>query len=187
MDKNRDLFLMNQIYGTLFSLTNKVQIQGDKCIAKLTSRQFMTMIAIIHLPENETTINNIARKLGTTKQSVKQLITAMENNGYVVAIPSKHDKRALNIVITELGKQIVRECGVKSINFMANLFAKFSTQEMEILWLLLKKLYSFDGVEQDGFEENVNFEIDKDQKEEQNIALREFYRKRDERNGYKNE
>jgi DNA-binding MarR family transcriptional regulator len=181
MDNYRELFLMNQIYGTLFSLTNKVQIQGDRNIEKLTSRQFMTMIAIIHLSEDETTINNIARKLGTTKQSVKQLITAIENKGYVVTLPSKIDKRALNIRITELGKKVMKECGIKSMNFMCDLFKDFSIEEMEILWILLKKLYSFDGEEQDGFEENVNFETTEEQNEEQDIAIKEFLKRRNER------
>lgn len=53
----------------------------------------MAMVAIIHLPENETTLNNIAKKLGTTKQSVKQLITNLENKGYVLTVPSQYDKR----------------------------------------------------------------------------------------------
>jgi hypothetical protein len=29
-------------------------------------------------------------------------------------------------------------------------------EEMETLWNLLKKLYRFDGEEQDGFEENID-------------------------------
>lgn len=43
----------------------------------------MTMVAIAHLPEGKATFNNIARKLGTTKQNVKQIITAMEKKGYI--------------------------------------------------------------------------------------------------------
>lgn len=72
---------MQQTYATLFSLANKVQVKGDQSLELLTSRQHMAMVAIAHLPEDETTLNNIARKLGTTKQSVKQLITIMEKRG----------------------------------------------------------------------------------------------------------
>lgn len=49
----------------------------------------MAMVAIAHLPEDETTFNNIARKLGITKQSAKQLITIIENKGYVNVVPSR--------------------------------------------------------------------------------------------------
>lgn len=163
MNNNREIFLMQQTYSTLFSLANKLRVKGDKYFKSLTSRQFMTMMAIVHLSEDETTINNIARKLGTTKQSVKQLITNVENKGYVIIVPSKKDKRAVNVKITELGKQVMLECGERGMNFFPDLFKDFTMEEMEILWGLLKKLYRFDGEEQDGFEEkaNLKMEIDK--------------------------
>ncbi len=181
MDNYREVFLTQQIYATLFSLANKVQIQSDKCCESLTSRQYMAMVAIIHLPEDETTLNNIAKKLGTTKQSVKQLITILEGKGYVLTVPSENDKRAVNVKITEPGKKAMLECSEKSLYFMADLFNEFSTEEMEILWMLLKKLYHFDGEEQDGFEESVDFKASEDQEEIQNRALKEFERRRNER------
>src|SRR6478736_6047773 len=137
MDIYKELFLMQQTYATLFSLANKIQVKGDKSLELLTSRQHMAMVAIAHLPEDETTLNNIARKLGTTKQSVKQLITIMEE-----------------------------------------LFKKFSTEELEIMWKLLKKLYSFDGEEHDGFEEEGNIKMDDDHNELQVRVIRELESRR---------
>lgn len=178
MENSRDIFLAQQIYATLFSLANKVQIQADKCCESLTSRQCMAMIAIMHLPEDETTLNNIAKKLGTTKQSVKQLITILEGKGYVLTVPSEKDKRAVNVKITESGKKAMLECGEKSVYFMGDLFNEFSIEEMEILWMMLKKLYRFDGEKQDGFEEDVDFKVSEDQEEIQNRALKEFQSRR---------
>jgi DNA-binding MarR family transcriptional regulator len=169
---------MQQIYATLFSLANKVQLQGDKYIGTLTSRQFMTMIAIIHLPEDQTTLNNIARKLGTTKQSVKQLITIIESKGYISTVSSQQDKRAVNVKITESGKNAMMTCAEKSVKFFTDLFKEFSTQEMDMLWSLLKKMYRFDGEEQDGFEDNVVMELDENQKGIQTRALNEFIKLR---------
>lgn len=181
MENNREIFLAQQIYATLFSLANKVQIQADKRCESLTSRQCMAMIAIIHLPEDETTLNNIARKLGTTKQSVKQLMTILEGKGYVLTVASKKDKRAVNVKITESGKKAMMECGEISVYFMADLFNEFSVEEMEILWMMLKKLYRFDGEKQDGFEEAVDFKISEDQEKIQTRALKEFQRRRNNR------
>jgi DNA-binding MarR family transcriptional regulator len=158
MDNCRETFLRQQTYATLFPLANKLQIQGDKYLESLTSRQFMAMIAIAHLEEDETTLNNIARKLGTTKQSVKQLITIIEKKGYIVIAPSQKDKRAVNIKITESGKQAMLDCGERGMKFFSDLFKDFTVEEMEILWGLLKKLYRFDGEEQDGFEDEAVLE-----------------------------
>lgn len=113
-------FLMQQAYGTLFSLANKIQVKGDKYFELLTSRQYMAIVAIAHLPEDETTLNNIARKLGTTKQSIKQLITIMENKGYVNVVPSRKDKRAVNVKITNTGKDVLLVVAEKGIFFWKN-------------------------------------------------------------------
>lgn len=165
MDEYREIFLMQQTYATLFSLANKIQVKADKYLGAMTSRQIMTMVAIGHLQEDQTTLNNIARKLGTTKQSVKQIITIMERKGYVVTVPSQQDKRAVNVKITEYGKQACVEVSERSIYFFTDVFKDFKTEEMETLWGLLKKLYRFDGEEQDGFEEEGNVGIEVDQEE----------------------
>jgi len=177
MDVYKEIFLMQQAYATLFSLTNKVQIVGDKYLEGLTSRQYMTMIAMAHLEENERTINNIARKLGTTKQSVKQLINIIEEKGYTITEPSTRDKRAVNIKFTEAGIQVMLKCGEMGIYFFADLFKDFSSNEIETLWVLLKKLYRFDGEEQDGFEAE-GVDLGEDLNELQEKTLKEFERRR---------
>jgi DNA-binding MarR family transcriptional regulator len=139
------------------------------------------LVAIIHLPENETTLNNIARKLGTTKQSVKQMITILENKGFVLTVPSQYDKRAVNVRITEAGTKAMTVCAEKSMGFFGTLSRDFSIEEMEILWTLIKKLYRFDGEEQDGFEENADFDMGEDTAEIQERALKEFERVRNEK------
>ncbi|MDR4994991.1 MarR family transcriptional regulator [Bacillus altitudinis] len=178
MDIYRELFLMQQTYGTLFSLANKIQMRGDKFLELLTSRQYMAMIAIAHLPEDETTLNNIARKLGTTKQSAKQLITIMEKKGYIHVVPSRKDKRAINVKITQIGKEVLLVVSEKGIFFLEELFNKLSTEELETMWNLLKKLYSFDGEEQDGFEEDGHLQMDDDNSELQMKVMKEFEKRR---------
>jgi DNA-binding MarR family transcriptional regulator len=171
MDIYKELFLMQQTYATLFSLANKIQVKGDKSLELLTSRQHMAMVAIAHLPEDETTLNNIARKLGTTKQSVKQ-------KGYVDVVPSSKDKRAVNVKITKAGKVALLVVSEKGIFFLEELFKKFSTEELEIMWKLLKKLYSFDGEEHDGFEEEGNIKMDDDHNELLLRVIRELESRR---------
>ena len=113
------------------------------------------MIAVAHLPEGETSLNRIAKKLGTTKQNTKQLVSAMEKKGYISVIPSTADKRAYNVEITEKGQAAFVECFNLGMDFFKGLFHDFSVDELELLWSMLKKLYRFDGEEQEGFEEEV--------------------------------
>lgn len=152
MEYTREIFLRQQTYATLFSVSNKLQVRGDKALELLTGRQLMTLIAIAHLPKGEASLNRIARKMGTTKQNVKQLIVVMEKKGYVNTIPSKTDKRAYSIEISEKGMTVGSECDRRGMAFLAEVFGGFSETELETFWAMLKKLYSFDGEAHDGFD-----------------------------------
>ncbi|KZE48827.1 MarR family transcriptional regulator [Brevibacillus sp. FSL K6-0770] len=178
MDIFKELFLMQQTYATLFSLANKIQITGDQYLKSLTSRQYMAMLAIAHLQEEDTTLNNIGKKLGTSKQNVKQIISILEKKGYVHITPSRKDKRAVNVQITESGKQVLLEAAERGIYFFTDLFREFTAKELEQTWGLLKKMYRFDGEDQDGFEEEGYLEHVENQNEIQARVLMEFEKRR---------
>lgn len=152
MDNNDRLFLISQTYATLFSVTNKLQAVGDESMEELTSRQVMALIAIVHIPEGEVTLNAIASKLGATKQSTAQIINNLKGKGYLKSEKSKTDARSVNIVITDSGKKVFEQANIQGWQFLQEAFHAFSLEELEQLWGLLKKLYQFDGEEQDGFE-----------------------------------
>lgn len=172
-----DLFLMQQAYATMFSLTNKLQIAGDHSLNGMTVRQYMTIAALLHLAEDETTINNIARKLGTSKQNANRMTAGIERLGYITSFQSETDKRAANIRLTQAGKKKMVECSEQMIDFMADVFHAFSTSELETLWTLLKKLHCFDGKKQDGFEE-AGLEFTDVSEDSKNALLEKFSQKR---------
>jgi len=157
MEYTREMFLWQQTYATLFSVSNKLQIKGDKILASLTMRQLMTMIAIIHLPKGEASLNGIAKKMGTSKQNTKQLVDALEKKGFVKVIPSEKDKRAYNIVVNEEKQNDFVECYMRGMNFLVEIFKGFTEPELEAFWDMLKRLYCFDGETQDGFENPADF------------------------------
>ena len=151
----QDIFFSHQVLGTLFSVTNKIQAHGGKYLKNLSVRQMELIGAIIHLPEGKATINNIARFIGTTKQSVKQIVAALEKKQYLKAVPSERDKRAVNVTITPLGKRIIRACSEHNNEFIADIFQEFTRADLQNLLELLEKLYRFDGIKQESFEEKM--------------------------------
>lgn len=157
MNKKGEMFFPQQALAILFSVTNKIQMQGDKYLKDLSVRQLMVMIAIIHLPDGEAANINIARMLGTTRQSTKQIISILEQKGYLETTPSKQDKRALNILITGQGKQALQSCSQRLDILLSDIFHEFTVKDLETLWILLKKMYRFDGAEHVGFEKEVNY------------------------------
>jgi DNA-binding MarR family transcriptional regulator len=175
----QELFLMQQAYATLMSASNKLEKQADKYFKKLTARQYMAILAILHLPQEETTVKNIAKKLGTTKQNANQLLTTIEKKGYIAISSSDIDKRAVNIKVTESGLQAMVESAESGTVFMADIFHGFNEKELETLWQLLMKLHCFDGEEFSGFEDDAGQRIEGDYSDLQTRALEEFRRRRD--------
>jgi len=65
---------------------------------------------------------------------------------------------------------------------MADLSRGLTSSEMEILWILLKKLYRFDGEEQDGFEEEAHLDASENINDpEVKAAIEKFAKRRNER------
>jgi DNA-binding MarR family transcriptional regulator len=158
MDAAKDLFFAQQALMTWFSVTNKLQMQGDKYLEDLTVRQMLAIPTIFHAPGGKATINHIARQLGTTKQSAKQIVDALEKKKYVTVTPSKQDKRAVNVTITQEGHRALRVCSERMDEFLADIFHDFTTEELERLCEFLKRLYLFDGAEPEGIEEHLSYD-----------------------------
>ena len=149
MNLAKDLFFSHQALATLFLVTNKLQMQGDKYLQDLTIRQMLAIPAIIHAPDGKATINYIAKQLGTTKQNAKQIVAALVKKGYLSIAPSELDKRAVNVTATPGSEEAFRLCSERTDEFVADIFHNFTTEDLETLWTLLNKLYRFDGTPQD--------------------------------------
>ena len=52
------------------------------------------------------------------------------------------------------------EDSTDSLSYTSEELNLMSNEELEILWNFLKRLYRFDGAEQDGFEEEITFTKD---------------------------
>jgi len=132
-------------------------MQGDKHLQDITIRQMLAIPALVHAPDGKATINHLARSMRTTKQSAKQIVDVMERKGYLSVVPSEQDKRAVNVTVTSEGQKAFRVCSERTDEFLANIFCNFDAGELEILCFLLKKLYRFDGAEQDYFDEHTGY------------------------------
>ena len=158
MELAKELFYAQQTLVTLFSVTNKLQMQGDKHLQDITIRQMLAIPALVHAPDGKATINHLARSMGTTKQSAKQIVDAMERKGYLSVVPSEQDKRAVNITVTPDGQAAFGVCSERTDEFLATIFCNFSAEELEILCTLLQKLYRFDGAAQESFDGHVRYD-----------------------------
>jgi len=157
MDIAKELYFAQQTLATLFLVTNKLQMQGDKYLKDITIRQMLSIPALVHAPGGKATINHLARSMGTSKQSAKQIVDAMERKGYLSVAPSEQDRRAVNVTVTPDGQKAFGMCSERTDEFLANIFSGFTSDDLELLYTLLQKLYRFDGAEKEGFDGHTDY------------------------------
>jgi DNA-binding MarR family transcriptional regulator len=147
-------FLVQQIFATIFSLNNKIQENGNKLSTEMTLRQFMVILAIEHISPENCSYNRIAEKLGTSKQNVKQMVSGLGKKGFISIAANEEDRRAVKVSITRIGYEAAFGFAKASQGFIKHVADKFPEEDLQQLWSLLKKLYAFDGVEMNGFDDH---------------------------------
>lgn len=149
-----DSFIIRQIFATVLTLSSKIQEKSNGLSDKITLRQFMLMLSIEHIPPEDCNYNRLAEKLSTTKQNVKQIASSLEKKNYLQISPSQKDKRSVTVSMTKSGLDAALEYAHASEDFLCRAAEKYSPEELSLIWDSLKKLYAFDGVEMDGFDDH---------------------------------
>jgi len=121
-------FLVQQIFATIFALSNKFQKVSNTLSGNMTLRQFMFLLAIEHIPPGECTYNRVAQKLDTTKQNVKQLADSLLKKQFIAIDPNVADKRAVNISMTQSGQKNALEYAGQSQLFLDSAAENFTTE-----------------------------------------------------------
>lgn len=138
-------YKLQQIIPLLFATTNKIQKNCDKIFEKITTRQFMTILTICHIKPDECTFNRLAEQMGTTKQNVAQIVHGLYKRGIVDILENPSDKRSKLIAFTEEGIEIAKNSMNTGNEIIDNMKQSFSEKELDELYQLLSKLYSYDG------------------------------------------
>ena len=158
MNIAKDLFYSQHALASLFLVVNKLQLHGDKSLQDITLRQMLAIPALIHAPEGQKTINYVARYLGTSRQNAKQIVDSLVKRGYLTSETSPQDRRSVTLAITPEGELAFGVCSTRVDEFLAMIFEGFSMEDLEILCLLLQRLYRFDSDEQDSERDHLAFE-----------------------------
>lgn len=93
----------------------------------LSPQQYGTLLVLTEVPGS--TIADVSRKVGTTRQSTNELITGMERAGLVERRPNPQDRRTQQIHLTAAGEQRLAEATPAVRAVEAKLEAAFSAAD----------------------------------------------------------
>lgn len=131
-----------EIFGAFFYIGQRWQYIFDRELAKdnLTTRQWMMLAVIGKAFDYPPSIQDVAEKMSTTHQNVKQIAVNLEKRCFISIERCSEDRRVLRLKTTELNERFWREKDESSMEFVAGFFTGLSGAEMETLRDLLRKV-----------------------------------------------
>ena len=132
------------IFSTLLIATNKLQTLFDQRIPEVSLKQFM-LLSIIRQSKEPFTFTQLGNLLGCSRQNIKKLADVLTKKGFITIQQSPHDTRAMCICPTEKVNDYFIHDFSKYQEELKDLFAVYTEEEIEQLFLLLSKLYA--GIE----------------------------------------
>ena len=132
------------IFSTLLIATNKLQTLFDQRIPEVSLKQFM-LLSIIRQSKEPFTFTQLGNLLGCSRQNIKKLADVLTKKGFITIQQSPHDTRAMCICPTEKVNDYFIHDFSKYQKELKDLFAVYTEEEIEQLFLLLSKLYA--GIE----------------------------------------
>jgi DNA-binding MarR family transcriptional regulator len=88
------------IFGSIFTLSNKLQVFGDTFDDDITIKQWLFLAGVSKI-NGPPTISEVANFIGYSRQNAKRIASVLEENGYVIIEKDKDDARASRISLTE--------------------------------------------------------------------------------------
>ncbi|MPM75316.1 hypothetical protein SDC9_122308 [bioreactor metagenome] len=115
------------IFGTIFTLSNKLQVLGDEFDHSITIKQWLFLVGVSKF-RDPPTISEVANYIGYSRQNAKRIAMALQKMDYVNIIKDKTDARALRIATTTKCRAYFETRYQQEIEFLEKIFAGFDPQ-----------------------------------------------------------
>lgn len=131
--KMYDLKEKAYIFGTIFTLSNKLQSLGDKFDKNLTVKQWLLLAGIYKSESDSPTISEVAGLIGCSRQNVKKMVLILEKEGFVRLQKDSNDARILRISLTKKCRDYLMQREKRESEFLVQLFDGFNSNEVKAL------------------------------------------------------
>jgi DNA-binding MarR family transcriptional regulator len=100
--------------------------------------------------ENNINVSQIQCSLYISKAAVSQILSSLENKGYVVRETDKTNRRKITVTLTATGKKVLEEAKNSAEQNIDKIIARFGEEKMSQLLSLFEELVDVtDGIKQE--------------------------------------
>lgn len=122
-----------KVFRKLSLISNQLQAEGDKLSQDLTLKQWMFLLRLMKLKDEELSIQDITGYIGGSRQNTKKLVVLLEKKGFVEIKPSLKDSRALCVKPTEQAQKFFRQNKEAGYSLLERAFKGIEDAELELL------------------------------------------------------
>lgn len=128
------------IYCSIFSLSNRLQLIGDRRCEDISTKQSFVLANVALFDDYTLNLKDTAQLVGTSSQNVKKIVSILENKGYVTVAKDERDGRNRRIALTEKGKAYYAHRVKQEELYMEELFEGFDDNSVSELYKGLRNL-----------------------------------------------
>lgn len=135
-----DIIKKAHIFGSIFTMANRLQILGDKLDPNLTVKQWLLIASITQYDSYAPTISEAAGIIGNSRQNVKKMAAILEREGFLQLNKDADDARIVRISLTDKCKDYFNNRSDVEAEFIEQLFKGFDTDLVKELYRSIGKL-----------------------------------------------
>lgn len=128
------------VFGNIFLLANRLQTVLDSVPQEITAKQWLVLI-MLGMFDAPPTLKQLARICDSSHQNTKQIVLKLEAKGFVRIEKDRNDGRAMRIVQTEKCRQWDEANKKFATQFIDEMFAGLSFEEILVMCEVQQKLY----------------------------------------------
>ena len=125
--------LQAYLFGSFFTLSNRLQAAGDTLDKQMTLKQWFLIAVLIRSEEEELTVSELAQRMGSSRQNVMKMAQLLEKQGFLAIEKREDDKRFLEVSVTPACLEHCKSRESKEEVFIETLFSGFSEEELRNL------------------------------------------------------
>lgn len=110
------------LFALIHSLANRMQTMGDGLYTEMTWKQWFALLGVVSF-EKAPGIMEVAERIGTSQQNLKQLLLKLSKAGYVVLSRDPRDQRRTVIHATDKTMEFETKYSEATTLIMRDLFA----------------------------------------------------------------
>lgn len=132
--------LQATIFGSFFTLSNRLQVVGDALDRQMTLKQWLLIAVLVKSEEEALSLSELAQRMGSSRQNVKKMALLLEKQGFLSIEKCEADKRFLQVSVTKACLAHCKGREPEENAFIERLFSDFSSEDLTELSQSLAKL-----------------------------------------------